>query len=394
MTPSALSKHLFAQYAACKLDHLHPGICRHEVILGELHRLVESSNNLLTLKEVGTSLEGRSINLVTCGRGEKKVLLWSQMHGDEFTATLALMDLLNFLISRDSREEWVDRMLRETTLHLVPMLNPDGAERAQRHTAVGIDMNRDARVLATPEAKILHNLQRRLKPEFGFNLHDQELSTVGTTKAVTAIALLAPALDEKRTAPMVRVRAMRVAALIARSLGQFVHGHIASYNDSFEPRAFGDNMQAWGTSTVLIESGHWADDPEKAFIRKLNFVAILTALRSIGDGSYQDVALEHYQNLQENGKNIYDIIIRGIELEASGDWSHQVDVGLILDKMHNKDAKSKIVTIKNIGDLSTYAGLTNIDGCERKIPATSLPLEKVVPLAELLNMLQLYHPAT
>ena len=34
---------------------------------------------------------------------------------------------------------------------MVPMLNPDGAERFQRRNAQGIDINRDALLLQSPE---------------------------------------------------------------------------------------------------------------------------------------------------------------------------------------------------------------------------------------------------
>src|SRR5207247_8238712 len=130
-------------------------------------------------------LESRSINMIKVGKGEKRVLLWSQMHGDESTATLALMDMFNFFLHCSAKEKWVSQMFNDATLYFIPMLNPDGAERVERRTAAGIDMNRDALERMTPEARMLRERQRRLKPAFGFNLHDQELSYVGNSKDVT-----------------------------------------------------------------------------------------------------------------------------------------------------------------------------------------------------------------
>jgi hypothetical protein len=262
----------------------------------------------------------------------------------------------------------------------------------QRRTASGIDMNRDARELATPEGHILRNMQRRLKPVFGFNLHDQELSSVGNTKNVAAIALLAPALDEKKTRPVTRLRAMRVAALISRVLDQFVRGHLSTYDDAFEPRAFGDNMQRWGTSTVLVESGHWPDDHSKNFIRKLNYVGILTALQGIASGSFQDVDLDHYTNLQPNTKRIYDIIIRNVRLQHSRGWSKDVDIGLTIDPEMNKNQNTILVTIKDLGDLSTFGALTLSDGSARVVKTDQIQVDQSLPLSRLFDILQLPYP--
>jgi hypothetical protein len=389
LTPNTLAKHLFKIYSEYRLDNIGPHNCTHGEITILLRDFVARSKNLLMLQELGHSIEGRSINMVSCGSGAKKILLWSQMHGDESTATLALMDILNFLLHYGRREKWVHEMLTECTLFFIPMLNPDGAERIQRRTAVGIDMNRDAETLATPEARILRDAQRRLVPSFGFNLHDQELSSVGTSNNVTALALLAPAVDNSNSNPRVRRRAMRVAALIARTLKQFAEGHLTQYDDSYEPRAFGDGMQSWGTSTVLIESGHWPKDPQKAFIRKLNFVAILSAARAISNGSYEDVDLEWYTSLPQNGKKMYDIIIRGVLLQHAS-WSHRVDIGLSRPQSYERVSESTMVTIEEIGDLSTYGGLEIIDGGGRRISPSFLRVEKVLSLKDLLDVLQLY----
>ncbi len=391
MTSNALAKQLFSTYGFYRLDHLSPKNCTHDRIFAELFDFIVKSNGLMSMEEVGSSIEGRSINVITVGTGGKKVLLWSQMHGDESTATLAFMDIFSFLLHRFAEDKWITDMLADVTLYFIPMLNPDGAERVERRTAVGIDMNRDALDLATPEARILRNMQRRFKPSFGFNLHDQELSSTGNSKNVTAIALLAPAADENKTRPPVRVRAMRVAALIARTLGQFVPGHLASYDDTFEPRAFGDNMQRWGTSTVLIESGHWPNDIEKEFIRKLNYIGILTAIQSIANGSFQDTDLDYYAHLAPNTKRLYDVIVRNVKLRHPTGWSHSIDIGVLFDAQLNKGKERTIATIKDIGDLNTHGALKTIDGVARIVRTEQLVVNRSLPLTELLDILQLPH---
>jgi hypothetical protein len=388
MTLNTLAKTLFSTYDRYKRNHLNPGNCKHGVILPELQSIVGGCNGLMKMEELGLSIEGRSINMVTTGTGRKKVLLWSQMHGDESTATLALMDIFSFLVGV-AHDAWVREMLGELTLVVIPMLNPDGAEIAERRTAAGIDMNRDALDLATPEARILRDAQRRLKPAFGFNLHDQDLSSAGNTDKVTAIALLAPALDEKKTKPPVRLRAMRVAAAVARTLGQFAPGHLATYDDAFEPRAFGDNMQKWGTSTVLIESGHWPGDPGKNFVRKLNYISILSALSVIANGSYQDVDLDYYDHLPPNTKRVYDVIIRGVKLSYRKRWTHPADIAFVFDPLLNKNSGQRLATVKDIGDLSTFGALQVIDGGSRTLDTDVLPVNKSLPFKDILDILQL-----
>jgi hypothetical protein len=395
MTPNAIASHLFTVYEQYRLNFLNAGNCRHDIIHQELRSLVEKSDGLLSLRDLGTSTEGRAIRLVSAGRGEKRILLWSQMHGDESTATLALMDLFNYLVETGGEESWASEMLDQTTIMAIPMINPDGAERIQRQTALGIDMNRDARLLITPEAKILREAQRSLRPAFGFNLHDQGLWSVGTTTKAAAIALLAPAMDERRSTPMGRLRAMRVGATIARALSQFAGGHLATYDDTYEPRAFGDGMQAWGTSTILIESGHWPGDPQKAFIRKLNFIALLIAFRAIGNGSYQDSELDWYKQLRENGTRVFDLIIRGVELhDRVSAWSGRVDIGMMYSPPHHQRPHDSppTVVIKEIGDLGFHVGLEEIDASKRRLIAGRFALEKEIALKEIMDVLQLVPP--
>lgn len=130
----------------------------------------------LTVKEVGKSMQGRELRTVTFGKGPVKVFMWSQMHGNEATATMALADIFAFLASREP-STLRDRIENDLTVTFLPMLNPDGAEIFQRENAAGIDINRDVRRLATPEGRTLKAVRDAIVPDYAFNLHDQNART-------------------------------------------------------------------------------------------------------------------------------------------------------------------------------------------------------------------------
>src|SRR3990172_1399500 len=193
-----------------------------------LERLAAGSRGLIRLERAGSSFEGRPLYTVTAGSGPVRVLLWSQMHGDESTATRALADLLSH-IARTADAERPRALLSGLPITAVPMLNPDGAERCSRRTAQGIDMNRDALALRTPEARFLAELGSAVSPHYCFNLPDHELSTVGDTTEITALALLAPAPDAGRSDNPASVRARRLASFMAGAGASVVPGKVARY---------------------------------------------------------------------------------------------------------------------------------------------------------------------
>ncbi|MFH1762548.1 MAG: M14 family zinc carboxypeptidase [Gemmatimonadota bacterium] len=277
---------------------------------GVVSRIVRDTDRF-RVRTVGESGEGRPLRTISFGRGPVSVLLWSQMHGDESTATMALADLYA-LVAEKPNHRVVRTILDGLTVHTLPMLNPDGAQRFQRRNAQGIDINRDARAQATPEARVLKAVRDELDPSVGFNLHDQGIGTrVGNTDRGVAIALLSPPFDHSRAVNDVRLRAMEIMGVMIQSMEPMVGGQIAKYDDTFNPRAFGDLITQWGTSTILVESGGWEDDPQKQYLRKVNFVALLAALESIATGSYVGVGTDAYQALPANGRRIGDLLITG-----------------------------------------------------------------------------------
>lgn len=323
-----------------------------------------SGRGPLTVSQVGESHEKRAIYQVAAGTGPSKILLWSQMHGDEPTATMALFDIFNFLKAQNDEFDSLRQViLTHTTLYAVPMLNPDGAERFQRRTATGIDMNRDALRLQTPEGRLLKKLQQTLKPLVGFNLHDQNPRySVGRTSKQAVVSFLATAYDPARTINNVRQRSMQLIVGMNRALQQFIPEQVARYDDEFEPRAFGDNIQKWGTTLVLIESGGYAGDVEKMTIRRLNFIAILTALTAIADESYKQEKIADYQKIPENGRPLYDVLIRNATVVRGGK-PVVLDVGINRQEVNADSARTfryKSV-VEDIGDLSTSYGLEEID---------------------------------
>ena len=347
-------------------------------------------SNIVRATDLGRSAEGRTISLYTYGEGPTSVLLWSQMHGDEPTATMALLDILNFFALH--KEHVVTKTIQASlSLLMLPMLNPDGAERFMRRTAQLVDMNRDASTLRTPEAQILKAVQHKYRPQFGFNLHDQEPRlTVGSTKEVAAIALLAPAMDPLRTDNEVRLKAKKVAAVLAGALNQIVPGHIAKYDDTFDRRAFGDSVQMWGTSTVLVESGGWPNDRDKMYIRKLNVIGLLTVLHSIATREYETKKTEDYESLPFNSKNLYDIIVRGVEFKgAAGIPAVRVDVAINIEEMNQEpDRKRLMAKVVDIGDLSPYGAFEEREGKGISLDLSDIQLDKQVPWNDLQLLLK------
>lgn len=303
-----------------------PGLEDRRFDHGTYWGLVEPYLEAFDLEVLGVSAEGRPIRRITFGSGPTSVLLWSQMHGDESTASMALADLIRFFHDQ-SGHTVARRIARGATIHMVPMLNPDGAERFQRRNAQGIDVNRDARDLQTPEGRILKAVRDAVEPDFGFNLHDQNPATrVGDSDRQAAIALLAPAFNEARDIDEKRHRAMQVASLVAEAVEPLVGGHIARYDDTFNPRAFGDLIGAWGASTVLIEAGGWRDDPQKQHLRRTTFVGILSALEGVATGAYAGYDAAVYHALPENGGQPEELLITGGVIAIPGLPRLQADV--------------------------------------------------------------------
>jgi hypothetical protein len=343
-----------------------PPLVDHAEVVRRLDAFVSAAPDLFQLERIGESVEGRSIHHIRVGTGPSGVLLWSQMHGDEPSATSALFDLLEYL-RRHREDAVVGRILSQLTLHIVPMLNPDGAERFERRNAQSIDINRDALRLATPEGRLLKALRDRLNPRVGFNLHNQSWRTsVGDPPKPASISLLSVAYDEARTVNAGRLLTARLCAVIRDSLEPFASGQIGRYDDEYEVRAFGDNMTLWGTPVVLIETGPWPSEQPDAPLVRLNFIALVSALDALATGRVEDADPKRYEELPVNESRVFYVLVRNATvISGAGIPPFVADIGVVARRSVGvKEGGRELLialAIDDMGDLRTQGALRTID---------------------------------
>ncbi len=338
------------------VSRLPPSQVRHKDLQKYLSELKSIG---LKVEEVGRSNANREIYQVEWGKGATKVFMWSQMHGDEPTATSALIDMLTFL-QKNRDKSWVRQLENTLTIRAVPMLNPDGAELYQRRNLQGIDINRDARALQTPEGRLLKKLRDEWQPDLGFNLHNQNtLTTVGKSPKQATISLLAVSGDLQGKSNAGHLRSRRICTVMIDALDDFIKGNIGRYDDTYNPRAFGDMISAWGTPVILIETGalHGRDE---MFLVKMNFVAYLAALKSVVGKTEQKANPNVYDTLPFNDSgNLYTAIFRKANIVNLTETPFTGDVAVNAER--RRAGEIAPTSVQEIGDLSIVAGLDEYD---------------------------------
>lgn len=351
---------------------------RPEMLYSKLNEFKERKS--LEINVAGKSLENRDIYKVEWGHGPVSILMWSQMHGNEPTATMALMDLLSFL-SSDNQEYalYRDYLSRQLQITIIPMLNPDGAERFTRRNAAKIDINRDALSKQSPEGELLIHLSEGLKPHWAFNLHDQRnMFSVASSGKPATVSFLAPSYNHSRSVNTNRENAMRLIAGINDRIEDVLGGHSARFSDEYYPRAMGEYFQRQEIPCVLIESGAYFSDPYRDTARKLNFIAFLSAFDLIARETYLDFEKQAYLRIPENDKGMLDLKINSCIAQVGGKKVH-VDLGLMREEV--PDIQSGTLkekwTLRDMGDLSTYGAMEKQKGGEIISELEDLQVEKL-----------------
>lgn len=288
------------------------------------------SSNFVT-EVVGTSVLGENIYSITLGNGPKKILMWSQMHGNESTTTKAIFDLLNSF-----KSYFFEDILEACTIKVIPMLNPDGAKAYKRLNANNVDLNRDAQDLSQPESKVLIDCYTVFKPHYCFNLHGQRtIFSAGNTNNVATLSFLSPSENKERDITITRKKAMEVIVAINHMMQKQLPGQIGRYDDSFNANCVGDRFQMEQTPTILYETGHYKNDYDREEVRRFAYQALVAGLSYIANNTITGSGYKSYFVIPENQKLFFDIIIKDAVVgDEICDIAIQYQERIIDNKLH------------------------------------------------------------
>ena len=324
---------------------------RHRYICSDhITPLIEKLPEKFRISIIGESALGEPIFSITFGKGSKKILMWSQMHGNESTTTKAIFDLLNTLVLDQDLSK---RIESDCQITLVPMLNPDGARMYTRENANGVDLNRDAQNLSESESRALRSLYDLFKPDYCFNLHGQRtIFSAGITNRPATISFLSPAADKERSLTDARLKAIELITILNDSLQLQIPGQVGIYDDSFNLDCVGDTFQSLGSPTILFEAGHYQNDYARDITREFIYQSLLISILTISKGFQVSDGLRKYQMIPQNQKCFYDIIIRNALLINES----KVDIGVMYKETLIENNIEFHPKIEKIGDLNNYYG--------------------------------------
>ncbi len=118
-------------------------------VTAQLKAYAEARPDICIMESAGQSIQGRELwwlkitDRVMEKENEPEVHFIAAMHGDEPLGAVLSLRLIDYLISRYGLDEQVTRLIDETEIWIMPVMNPDGMEAGSRFNAAGVDLNRD-----------------------------------------------------------------------------------------------------------------------------------------------------------------------------------------------------------------------------------------------------------
>ena len=324
-----------------------------------LKELLDKHSTHCDISVIGKSVLSEDIHFINVGSGAKKILMWSQMHGNESTTTKAIFDLLNML--SDNKNKIVQAVLANCTIGIIPMVSPDGARAYTRLNANQVDLNRDAQSLSQPESIALRKCFENFMPDYCFNLHGQRtIFSAGETNKSAIVSFLAPAQDEARSITPTRKIAMEVICKMNDHLQDHIPGHVGIYDDTFNINCVGDSFQALGVPTILFEAGHYPGDYMREKVRTLIFQSLWIGICNIALNEVKGVEEKAYFKIPQNKKLFYDIIVRNAKVKGDGE-TQNTDIAVQYKEQLVQGNIEFIPILEKICQLESFHGHKDID---------------------------------
>lgn len=309
------------------------------------------------ISEVGSSTLHQPIFKFSFGTGKLRIAAWSQMHGNESTATLAMLDLL-YSIEQDRKLKL--ELENQISLDFIFMLNPDGSEKWTRRNALDIDLNRDFNQESSLEIKILKQLIETGNYDYALNLHDQR--TIFTTDGIhpATLSFLSPSENIEREITQTRKKSMAIIAFIYNRLDIKLKNQIGRYTDEFYPNSVGDNLMKMGIPTILFEGGHFQNDYIRNETRKFYTIALYYAISGMIELKDSTENFETYFEIPENRETHFDVIYRNVKLNT--DFHCILDVAIqFREEYKGGDEIEFTPIVVEVGDLGKKKGWKEID---------------------------------
>lgn len=322
--------------------------------------LQDNYSNQIT--EIGKSGLGKPIYMMTLGNGNIRVAAWSQMHGNESTATLAMLDLLAIT---EKHPELTDKLFSLIQLDFIFMLNPDGSETWSRRNAFDIDLNRDFIRTSSSEMRLLKSIILNGNYSYLLNLHDQR--TIFTTDGVhpATLSFLASSENIERDVTENRKKSMAVIAAIYLQMKHVLPNRIAKYTDEFYPTSSGDNFMKSGIPSILIEGGFYENDLDRNKTREFYTQALYFALKAMSVLKGDTLSYETYLDIPQNKETHFDLIYRNVKLNTEFECIMDIAVQYreILDENYKLTYQPYVI---EVGDLNHKKAWQELDCTNKK----------------------------
>jgi murein tripeptide amidase MpaA len=152
---------------------------RHLRLLGEV-----AENPVARVHDIGTTLDGRDMNLVVVGDpdaaatlGRKKIWVIARQHPGETMAEWFIEGMLDALL--DDANPVARKLLQRAVFYVVPNMNPDGSVRGNLRTnAAGANLNREwmrPSSERSPEVLCVKNKIHETGVDMFFDIHGDEI---------------------------------------------------------------------------------------------------------------------------------------------------------------------------------------------------------------------------
>ena len=258
---------------------------------------------------------------------------------------------------------------------MLPMVNPDGAEKYTRENANGVDLNRDSQALTQPESNVLRKVFEDFKPDYCYNLHDQRtIFGAGDKGNPATVSFLAPAYNENRDYNTTRLKAVEIIVAMNDVLQLYIPNQVGRFDDSFNINCIGDTFQNLGVPTILFEAGFYPNDYVREITRKYIFISLISGLKHIYENDIVSNKIEDYLNIPQNKVNFFDIVYKNVKinydnLEKSINFAAQY-----IEKPNDGKIDFEAV-IAQVDNLDNYFAHHSIDaqGKTFKSPQGSVP---------------------